>query len=194
MGSGMSEWMKVLVVVLVLVGLGSGCCRECEAPEQEAPAAEAKEAVVVTPPAAAPEPPAAPPEEIPDPVLPADANAAAEPLKRHPMVSQETWDMPAGQERSRRVRLEVIEKQLSELDAQMSTSTTTLMDAEKQARTEDPEVGRLYSEMVKGRMAYREALAAHAIYAGARQQNDEARQAYRTLVQERDGLKKEITQ
>jgi hypothetical protein len=179
----------MLVVLLVLVGLGSGCCRECTAPEPETPAAE--EAVA---PAAVPEAPPVVPEEDIEPAPPAAEGAAVEPATKHPMVSQETWDMPAGIERSRQVRLEVMEKQIGELSAQIGESATTLMDVEKQARTDDPEIGRLYNEMVKGTMAYRKALEEHSAYANARQQNVEATDAYHTLMQERDDLKKEISQ
>ena len=123
----------MVVVLLAVVGLSSGCCRECEAPASDVPVVE-------------------------------QADQAA------------------------------TEAQLADLNKQMLTSSQALMDAEQEARTSDPEIGRLYDELVKGSMAYRKALEEHAVYAEAMQNNNEALEAYSTLAQKRDDLKKEISQ
>ncbi len=182
----MSEWSRMWMVLLVVpVGLG-GCCRECEAPKPAAPAAEEQQASIDV---------VAPTVDEEPPVASADEPAAPEPVPTKPdSISEKTWNMPAGIDRSRQVRLELVEKRLVELNDKMITASQSLMEVEKQARSEDPELGKLYDELVKGSMAYRTALEDNALYAAAVEKNNEAMEAYRTLAQEREDLKKEISQ
>ncbi len=169
MKSVMSERSRVLMVILFALAVGGGCCRKCEEPGASKCATEAE-----------------PTEETPVEV-PADAAVSTPDF-----VSEETWAMPAGPDRAKRVRLEVMTRRLGELQNEMTAASTALMEAEKKARTEDPELGRLYDQLVKGQMTYRQALGQHAAYAAAVQKNTQTMESYRTLAQQHEALKKEI--
>jgi len=87
-----------------------------------------------------------------------------------------------------------LEAELANQNEQMVDASQSFVESEKQARMENPELGRLYSELVKARLAYREALEGSATYTGAKKKNVDAMEAYSSLARERDALKKEISQ
>ena len=101
----------------------------------------------------------------------------------------DTAPAPAG---SPRARLEEVRERLPVMHEQVIDSATALADAEARARREDPELARLYRELVDIQIAYRATLTQTTVYAEAMASNTRAVAEYQALTERRDTLKEEI--
>jgi ssDNA-specific exonuclease RecJ len=108
------------------------------------------------------------------------------------VLSEAVLNMPSGLERSRKVRMELIEKKREEVEAGLIETSTAMDTLERSLRQEDPEIEQLYRELEEKQAAYRKALEQREAYAAVQKTLTEAREEHRRWTEQAKALKKEM--
>ncbi|NQU38886.1 MAG: hypothetical protein HQ523_02945 [Lentisphaerae bacterium] len=98
-----------------------------------------------------------------------------------------------GMAKARQFQAEFLEERVKSMQENLVESARIVNDAERMARQADPELGKLYRELVDGQIAYRKALEMNAQYAQAKASNTMALTEFSRLIERRDSLKEEIS-
>ncbi len=112
----------------------------------------------------------------------------AETTNKYPKVIlpahlEETKNMPSGMAKSRAVQLKYIEGKLKELQTQLQEDSVAVGEAEKKARFSDPDLGKLYKELVNKQIEYRSALAESETFVAAKESNMETLKMYQMMIE-----------
>ncbi len=164
MGTGMGECMRALMTVVLLLGLCCGCCRKAEKPCGKS---------CVPPPRDTPE-----------------ATESSEGIAPEPPAPKSASTKP-GMAKARQYQLEVLERRLPELGKRLNEAAEACMKVEVEQRKGDPELGRLYNELINAQKAYREAMDANPAYVEANATKNDLFDEYKSLTERRDVLLKE---
>jgi len=122
----------------------------------------------------------------------AKAQKSAYPKAKLPGYLEKTKNMPAGMEKAMAVKREYIAEQLAKTGEKLTETSKSVAQAERKARSGDPQLGLLYKKMLDARIAYNRALAANPVYAEAKTANTETWKRYHDLIERQKKINKEM--